>query len=320
MRAIPRAVPEATPPRLAKETVVNRLAGKTAIITGAGSGLGRESALLFAEEGANVVVTDKVDKRAENVTAEIIGRGGKAVGLTADVTVEADMQAACERAVSEFGRLDIMYANAGVAPRDYAQVPFEEFTEEDWDAVNDVVFKGVFLACKQAVRVMKGQGGGTIVVTTSSGSFVAVPGFFAYNAGKGGANMLVRSMAVDLGHYGIRANALAPHAGMSANFMMDPDADVLGLSYEQAAVAVQDGWDPRSSPLVLKLSRPPTLRDNANVALFLASDESAYMSGVVIPATDGGMLSRYGSEFGLFEQGWQGQMQEMLAQAAKLKQ
>lgn len=282
---------------------MSRLEGKTAVITGAGSGLGRESALLFAQEGANIVVTDKIAARVEKVTNEILEQGGKAVGIKADVTVESEMQAACELAVSEFGRLDIMFANAGVAPTGFGSVPFEDFSAEDWDAVNDVNFKGVFLSCKQAVKIMKPQGGGTIVVTTSAGGIVAYPGFFAYCAGKGGANMLVHSMAFDLGKYGIRANGLAPTHGMSVNLALPPDADVLGLSYEEAAVA-QDGkpWNAAASPIPLKLNRPPRLRDNANVALFLASDDSAYMSGVVVPATDGGTLSRVAMSF---EESWQ---------------
>jgi NAD(P)-dependent dehydrogenase (short-subunit alcohol dehydrogenase family) len=281
-----------------------RLQGKTAVITGAGSGLGRESSLLFAREGANVVVTDVIESRALKVADEVNAQGpGKAVGLKADVRDEAEMEAAVALAVSRFGRIDIMFANAGVAPEGFGSIPFEDFTVEQWRAVNDVNEIGVFLASKAAVREFKKQGdGGTIVVTGSSGGIVAYPGFFAYCAGKAGAHHLVKAMSFDLGRYGIRANAIAPAHGMSVNLALPPDADVLGLSYEEAAAAESGAWEPGKSPIPLKRDRPPRLLDNAYAALFLASDESAYMSGVVLPATDGGTLSRVAM---YFEQEWQ---------------
>lgn len=291
-----------------------RLEGKTAVITGAGSGLGRESALLFAREGANVVVTDLIFKRALDVAAQVGEQGGKAVGLKADVRVEADMDAAVQAAVGEFGRLDIMFANAGVAPEGFGTVPLEEFSLEAWNAVNEVIFTGVFLSSKAAVKVFKRQGGGgNIIVTGSAGGIVAYPGFFAYCAGKGGAHMLVKAMAFELGRLGIRVNALAPTHGMSVNFAMPPDADVLGVSYEEAAAAEAGGWDPGPSPIPLKRDRPPRLIDNANVALFLASDESRYMSGVVIPAADGGTLSRVAINF---EDNWEQGLSPQDAEAA----
>jgi NAD(P)-dependent dehydrogenase (short-subunit alcohol dehydrogenase family) len=110
----------------------------------------------------------------------------------------------------------------------------------------------------------------------------------AYSATKGGVNSLVKTLSVELGAYGIRINALAPTHGMSPNFFLGKGYPVIGKSYEE----VGGPWDPSLSPIPLKLNRPPTLRDNVKVALFLASDESAYMSGVVLPATDGGTLSR----------------------------
>jgi NAD(P)-dependent dehydrogenase (short-subunit alcohol dehydrogenase family) len=280
-----------------------RLQGKTIVITGAGSGLGRESALLFAQEGANIVVTDKIEKRVNDVVAELEKADKRAVGLRADVTSEEDMNAAVDLAVSEFGRLDVMFANAGVMPEGFGSINFEDTTLEQWNAVNDVVLTGVFLAAKAAVRVFKQQGGGgNIVVTGSAGGIMAYPGFFSYCAGKAGAHQLVKAMSLDLGRYGIRANAIAPTHGMSINFAMPPDADVLGLSYEQAEAAEKGGWKPDASPIPLKLDTPPAIRDNANVALFLASDESRYMSGVVLPATDGGTLSRVAM---FFEDNWE---------------
>lgn len=265
-----------------------RLQDKVVVITGAGSGLGRESALLFATEGARVVVTDLVPARAKKVADEVAAAGGQAVALTADVRVEEDMQAAVRLAVDTWGRLDVMYANAGIPEVGFGTVPFEELTLENWNAVQNTNLTGVFLAAKAAVPVFKGQGGGgNIVVTSSAGGLVAYPHFISYTASKHGVNGLVKVLSLELGKYGIRVNALCPTHGMSINLALPPDAEVLGKSYEQMAP-----WDKDKAAMPLRLDRPPVLRDNANMALFLASDDSAYMSGVCLPATDGGTLAR----------------------------
>ena len=197
--------------------------------------------------------------------------------------------------MEEYGRLDILFANAGKPVEGFGTILLEDITEEQWDDVNDAVYKGVFLVGKHACRQMKKQGdGGNMVITTSAGGLNAYPGFGPYNAGKAGAIGLVRSMAYDWGRYGIRVNGLAPTHGMSANFAMPPDAEVLGLSYEEYALQQSgDQWDPFTMfPAPLKVGRPPRLRDNAGVATFLASDESEYMTGVVIPSCDGGSFAR----------------------------
>jgi NAD(P)-dependent dehydrogenase (short-subunit alcohol dehydrogenase family) len=187
-----------------------------------------------------------------------------------------------------------MFANAGKPVAGNGAIPLEDFTEAQWNDVNDVVFKGVFLSAKHACRVMKEQGGGNIVVTASAAALNAYPGFGAYAAGKAGAAGLIRAMAYDWGRYGIRVNGLAPVHGMSANFVLPPDAEMTGLSYEESALA-QSGaeWDAQTMfPGPLKVDRPPSLLDNAAVATFLASDDSAYMSGVLIPSCDGGSFAR----------------------------
>ncbi|MCE0535476.1 SDR family oxidoreductase [Kineosporia rhizophila] len=264
-----------------------RMQDKVVVITGAGSGLGRESALLFAAEGARVVVTDLIADRAEKVTGEVSEAGGQAVWRQADVRVEADMQAAVALATDTWGRLDVMFANAGIAEIGFGSVAFEDLTLENWNAVQATNLTGVFLAAKAAAPVMKAQGSGNIVVTSSASSYAAYPHFISYTASKHGVNGLVKVLAFELGRFGIRVNALCPTHGMSANLAMAPDAPVLGKSYEEL-----QPWDKANAAMPLRLDRPPVLRDNANVALFLASDESGYMSGVCLPATDGGTLSR----------------------------
>jgi NAD(P)-dependent dehydrogenase (short-subunit alcohol dehydrogenase family) len=132
-----------------------------------------------------------------------------------------------------------------------------------------------------------------ILVTSSAAAFVAYHSIAPYSATKAGVNGLVRGLSLDLGRYGIRVNAIAPTHGMSPNFLLPEGAPVVGQSYEETA----GPWDPGISPIPLKLDRPPSLRDNANAALFLVCDESAYISGLTLPATDGGTLARVAMRF-----------------------
>ena len=268
--------------------MAGRLWGKVMLITGAGSGLGREVALLAAEEGAKVVVSDKIEARIGPVVAAIIAKDGDAAGLRADVSAESDVEAAVTFACDTFGVLNVAHVNAGVTVPGQGSVPLQETTLESWHAVNDVNLTGVFLTIKQAARAMKQTGGGSIVVTSSAASLAAYPGFGIYAAGKAGVNGLVRAAAYELGKYGIRTNAVCPTHGMSVNFMLPPDAPVAGVSYEEA----RGNWDPSAAVMPLRLDRPPTLRDNAWPVIFLASDQSAYMSGVCFPTAGGGQHAR----------------------------
>lgn len=265
-----------------------RLADKVVVITGSGSGLGREAALMFAAEGATVFTSDVVPGRAQTVAKEVEAAGGVSRGIDADVRVEADMERLVAAAVDAFGRIDVMWANAGVPEPGFGMKGFIDSELDDWNNIFSVNATGIYLAWKHAARWMvTNKRPGTLLATTSASAFVAYPGFPMYTASKAAANGLVRAAALELGKYGIRANALCPTHGMSVNFALPPEADVLGKSYEEMAP-----WDPDNRAMPLRLDRPPVLRDNAYLALFLASDESAYMSGQTIQATDGGTFAR----------------------------
>ncbi|WP_067856155.1 SDR family NAD(P)-dependent oxidoreductase [Nocardia shimofusensis] len=277
-----------------------KLEGKVAVITGAGSGFGRQCAQLFSSEGAKIAVVDIDADRAEQTVKIVEEQGGTALAITADVANESQVDAAVAKTVEEFGKLDIMFANAGVVSRGGVpsvaggeQVDFQDLTDADWQHVLGVNLSGVFYSAKAAVPALRANGGGTILATSSAASLVAYHNIAMYSATKAGVNGLVRGLSLDLGQYGIRVNAIAPTHGMSPNFLMPAGSPVVGQSYEQVA----GPWDPSISPIPLKLNRPPSLVDNAKVALFLASDDSAYISGLCLPSTDGGTLARVGMWF-----------------------
>ena len=280
--------------------MAGRLEGKVAIITGAGSGLGREAAQLFAAEGASIVAMDVLGDRAEATVKILEDNDGPAVAVEADTTVEADVARTVETALERFGKLDIMWANAGIVSRGGVpsvmggeELAFEDFPMEAWDEVIGVNLTGPFLCAKHAVKPLRDNGGGVILMTSSAASFAAYHSISPYMATKSGVNGLVRGLSLDLGKWGIRVLGIAPTHGMSPNFLMERGAPVVGQSYEQ----VMGPWDKRVTPIPLKLDRPPTLRDNANVALFLASDDAAYLSGQIIVSTDGGTLGRVAIPF-----------------------
>lgn len=276
-----------------------RLPGKVVLITGAGSGLGRESAVLFAEQGATVVLTDYDDVRLKDAVEMVSKVRSDCVGIAADVREESELADAVDETLSRFGRLDVVFANAGVRGRRQGAMTVDEVTEQDWHDVLDTNLTGVIFTVKHAVRAMKPKGSGSIIVTSSAAALRAYPLCFLYAATKGALNSFVRTVAVDVGRHGIRVNAICPTHGMSPNFLLPKDAPVIGRSYEES----QEGWTPESSPIPLRIGRPPSLRDNAYVALFLASDESAFISGQCLPTTDGGTLVKVAMDFGNADDG-----------------
>src|SRR5215470_8933643 len=187
------------------------LDGKSAVVTGAGSGVGRASALRFAEEGARVVCADISLERAQE-TAELIGKAdGTAVAVQADVSAEDDVIAMLDAAVEHFGRLDILFNNVGI-PTPRLGSKLEDHTVEDFERLIAVNLRGVFLGCKHAVIQFKRQGGGGVILSTGSVAGLVGWGGTVYGSTKGGVHQLTRGVAIEAAPFGIRVNAICPAA------------------------------------------------------------------------------------------------------------
>jgi 3-oxoacyl-[acyl-carrier protein] reductase len=241
-----------------------RLADKVAIITGAASGFGEGMARRFAQEGAKVVVADLNEEGAKKVADEI---GGVAVGV--DVTKGSDVDKMVEAAL-ELGSLDILINNAGFTHRNQ---PMLDVDEETFDRIFDVNVKAIFLAAKRVVPIMEEQGGGAIINTASTAGLRPRPGLVWYNSSKGAAISMTKSMAVELAPKQIRVNALCPVAGptgMLHLFMGEDTPEKREMFKESIPIG--------------RLSSP---QDMANAALYLASDEANFITGVALEV-DGG--------------------------------
>jgi NAD(P)-dependent dehydrogenase (short-subunit alcohol dehydrogenase family) len=257
--------------------VSGRLAGKVALITGAGSGIGRASAELFAAEGASVAVVDLREDAAKETVNAITEAGGRALALGADVTDADVIGAAVEQAVQEYGRLDVVYNNAGVDSRGSVA----DADEANWDLCFNVNAKGTFLTSRAAVPHLERDGGGAIVNQGSVAALVGVANFAAYCAAKGAVVALTRSMAVDLAPRGIRANVICP--GTVFTPLMEPMLTARGGGDLDKGLAMTITKYP-----IGRLGAP---EDIARVALFLASDDAAFVTGATF-AADGGMTAQ----------------------------
>jgi 3-oxoacyl-[acyl-carrier protein] reductase len=247
-----------------------RLEGKTAIVTGSGSGFGEGIALTLAREGAAVIVNDVNTDGGNRVASEITDGGGRAIFVAADVTSADDVQAMVDQAVEAFGGLDILVNNAGVS---HKRKPMLDVTEDELDRILAVNVKGLFHTANAAIPAMRNAGGGAIINIASTGAVRPRPGLTWYNATKGAVTTLTKSMAVELADDKIRVNAVNPVAGDTPLL-----ATFLGEDTPENREAFRQ---------TVPLGRLSTPEDVANAVLFLASGEAALITGVCLEV-DGG--------------------------------
>jgi NAD(P)-dependent dehydrogenase (short-subunit alcohol dehydrogenase family) len=255
--------------------MATRLQGKVALITGGGSGIGLESARLFAAEGARVAVVDLNDAAGRAAAREIQAGGGEAIFVHADVARAADAAAMVSAAEDAFGRLDVLFNNAGISHAEDGDAASTE--EAVWDLTMNVNLKGVFLGCKYGIPALRRAGGGSIINTAS---FVAVLGAatpqLAYTASKGGVLAMTRELATIHARESIRVNALCP-----------------GPLRTELLMKYLDTEEKRRRRLVhIPMGRFGEAREIAQAALFLASDESSFVTGATF-LVDGGITAAY---------------------------
>jgi NAD(P)-dependent dehydrogenase (short-subunit alcohol dehydrogenase family) len=252
---------------------MDTLKGKRALITGAASGIGQATALLFAREGAAVCVVDLNVEGGRSVVSRIQGEGGRAIFVRADVTRAADCKSAVEDTVSTLGGLDILFNNAGIVRR----ATVLELSEEDWDQVMAVNVKSAFLLCKYAIPVMAQAGGGLIVNAASGWGLVGGPRAASYCASKGAIVQLTKAMAIDHGPQNIRVNCVCP--GDTDTPLLRREAEQLGEPTDRFLAQAADR----------PLGRIGTPEDIAQAVLYLASDAASYVTGTALVVDGGGL-------------------------------
>ncbi len=258
-----------------------RLKEKNAVITGAGSGVGRASALRFAEEGARVVCADLDEGRAKETVTLIEEAGGTAVAVGIDVSKEEDVVSMLGVAVEQFGTLHIVYNNVGI-PTPRLGMTFEDHTVEDFQHLVAVNLGGVFLGSKHAVLRFKEQGGGGVILNTGSVAGLVGWGGAVYGATKGGVHQLTKAVAVEAAPFGIRVNAICPAGMPYTGFFAAGGMAAAPEMMQQVSEQVSAGHP---------LGRPITADDCAEAAVFLCSDEAVNITGVLLPV-DGGYVAR----------------------------
>ena len=251
---------------------MGRLEGKVALISGGAQGQGESEVRLFAKEGARIVFGDILDAKGKKVEAEINEAGGVAKYVHLDVTDEKDWNSAAKLLSKLYGKLDILVNNAGIA---MAGKNLEEVTREEWDRIQEVNSKGVFLGVKAALPYMKASGGGSIVNISSMAGIVGVPGISAYTASKGAVRLLTKSIAIEYGAHNIRCNSV--HPGYIETEMIS------GLLANSEAMTNRLAITP--------LGIFATAHDVALSVLYLASDESRYVTGSEL-VIDGGITAQ----------------------------
>jgi len=252
---------------------MNTLANKVALITGGASGIGRATAVLFAQEGASVAIVDINTEQGQSVHAEIESTGGRSIFLACDVTKADDCRTAVEKTIATFGRLDILFNNAGIVRR--ANVI--DTTEGEWDKVMAVNVKSIFLMSKFAIPYMKKVGGGSIINTSSGWGLKGGGEAVSYCASKGAVTNMTRAMAIDHGKHNIRVNAVCP--GDTDTPMLRNEARQLGQSEEEfMAEAANRPLHRYAQPIEI-----------AQAVLYLASDAASYITGAALVIDGGGL-------------------------------
>jgi NAD(P)-dependent dehydrogenase (short-subunit alcohol dehydrogenase family) len=252
---------------------VGKLDGKVAVITGAGSGMGRAAAVLFAQEGARVICADRSGQEEE--TASDIGAA--AVPAHVDVSSVSDVERMIATAEERFGQLDVLFNNAGFGGR---MGPLHEQTLETWEVVLDTNLKGVFLGMKYGVPAMLRSGGGSIVSTASAAGLVGWKGHSVYGAAKAGVIQLTKAAALDYADQNIRVNAICPGMFWTGLVKGARDTGTVGQEPPSGSYA---------PPVNVPMNRWGLASEIAAAALFLASDESSFITGVALPV-DGGLV------------------------------
>lgn len=250
-----------------------RLEGKVALITGGTSGIGSATAIRFSSEGAAVVITGRNSERGEQVVQDIIASGGDALFIRSDVRSSEDCRHAVDQTLERFGKIDILFNNAGV----FHPKSIPECTEEEWDETIDSSLKGAFLMSKYVLPSMTERGTGSIIHTSSGWGILGGDKAAAYCAAKAGLIVMAKAMAIDHGPDGIRVNCVCP--GDVLTPMLPDDAKKRGMSWDEYAVGAADR----------PLGRIGTAEDIANAVLYLASDESSFVTGEALVVDGGGV-------------------------------
>jgi len=257
--------------------MTNRLLNKVALITGGTSGIGEATALVFAAEGAKVAITGRRRKLGEHVVAQIERSGGEAIYLESDVIRSIDCRRAIDETVMAFGRIDILFNNAGIATHG----TLEKTAESDWDRVFEVNVKGVYLMTKLIIPVMRRQGGGVIINNASDWGIVGGPGYAAYSASKGAVVLMTKTVALELARENIRVNAICPGDTFVERWRTDTRRNSSGDMEQRLKEMGEE----------MPIGRVGTAEEIAKSVLFLACDDSSFMTGSSL-IVDGGNTAR----------------------------